>query len=329
MNGGGTGTLAWRWTRTQCMGCKLGHWWACLVPVDPLDMARYVGVWSAWISPKVRALNQDLTRCDQLASQSWVQSLHNCILWQGLAQETAASRQTGPIWCIFCSPCMSSPRLSRTVRCRMQVGNKTHFFRSWWDKLSTNDHKRIQTLHTKHTRVFKTVLHMLLGVCTVSRHWPYWQHGYSLADSFSAVISTKWQMKLLRPDCGSSTCSRLLDELCLFFGTECFLPPFLPFLHISVHFTQPSVELSPFFLKAWLSCPARHLAWLTKAKTMCQRLWIFACYIHRFYLRSFGFQGDQTHHLPCISEILRFPDNEPINQTIYFDSIQNIVVLKL
>ena len=100
------------------------------------------------------------------------------------------------------------------------------FFEVGEINLSTNDHKRIQTLHTKHTCVFKPVLHMLLGVSTVSRHWSHWQHGYSLAHSFSAVISTEWHKKFLRPDCGSSTCSRLLDELYL------------------SDFPQPFVELS-------------------------------------------------------------------------------------
>lgn len=51
------------------------------------------------------------------------------------------------------------------------------------------------------------------------------------------------------------------------------------------------------------------------------------CLVHRFGLRSFGFQGHQTHHLPCISEILRFADNEPITQTVYLDSLQNIVLI--
>lgn len=138
MNGGGTGTLAWRWTRTQCMGCELGHWWACLVPVEHPDLARYVGVWSAWISPKVRALNQDLTRCDQLASQK-LSLLHPLARTRPRNGHLKTNR-TDLVY--FCSPCMSSPRLSRTVRCRMQVGNQTHFFRSWWNKF---EHKRSQT----------------------------------------------------------------------------------------------------------------------------------------------------------------------------------------
>lgn len=175
-------------------------------------------------------MNQDLTRCDQLASQK-LSLLHPLARTRPRNGHLKTNR-TDLVY--FCSPCMSSPRLSRTVRYRMQVGNQTHFFEVGEINLSTNDHKRIQTLHTKHTCVFKPVLHMLLGVSTVSRHWSHWQHGYSLAHSFSAVISTEWHMKFLRPDCGSSTCSRLLDELCL------------------SDFTQPFVELSRprFFLKA-------------------------------------------------------------------------------
>ena len=250
MNGGGTGTLAWRWTRTQCMGCELGHWWACLVPVEHPDLARYVGVWSAWISPKVRALNQDLTRCDRLASQK-LSLLHPLARTRPRNGHLKTNR-TDLVY--FCSPCMSSPRLSRTVRCRMQVGNQTHFFRSWWNKF---EHKRSQTYTNT---AYET--HMCLQTC--SAYVVGSLHCFQALVSLAAWIFARslLQCSDLNGMAHEVSQTRLWKQHLLKIAWWALFVRFYP----AICWVIPA----PFFLKAWISYPARHIAWPTKAKTMCQ-----------------------------------------------------------
>ena len=270
MNGGGTGTLAWRWTRTQCMGCELGHWWACLVPVEHPDLARYVGVWSAWISPKVRALNQDLTRCDQLASQK-LSLLHPLARTRPRNGHLKTNR-TDLVY--FCSPCMSSPRLSRTVRCRMQVGNQTHFFRSWWNKF---EHKRSQTYTNT---AYET--HMCLQTC--SAYVVGSLHCFQALVSLAAWIFARslLQCRDLNGMAHEVSQTRLWKQHLLKIAWWALFVRFYP----AICWVIPA----PFFSQGMNILPGKTHSLANESKDDVSRLWIFAWYIV-LVCEASGFKG--------------------------------------
>ncbi len=158
----------------------------------------------------------------------------------------------------FCSPCMSSPPLSRTVRCSLQVGNQTHIFEVGegnWAQTITNKYKHcIRNTHVSSKLRCKC--------CWESPLFPGTGLNGSM-DIRSLTPSVQWSQRNGRWSFSDQLWKQQLLKIAwwaLFVLWECSLPPFLPFLHLSIHFTQPFAESSPFLLKAWLSCAARHLA---------------------------------------------------------------------